>query len=525
MWPIVIAPVRWKTVALAAVLGCAVLFRLYHIEAPLVDDMPMKQVAIANKARNVAGPPYALFRNTFDFLDNEGHPGTLTEEFPLYVGLMGGCYRLFGQHEWFGRAWSILATAIAIAAFYDLVRLSSSPERALVAAFLFSMCPLLLFYGRSFQPDPSMLACMLATAAFYQRYLLDGRRRWWIAAALAGMLGPLFKNYALMVLIPLADRTRRHMGWSALIRPGFVLLSMVMAAPVMVWTALVFVQSPNPAETNTYFLFKMPELLWQAPLYERFFDRFLYKDCGPITALLLLVGVWAALFRKARVEGLAAWTFMGLLFYFLLGPKLLCHDYYGLMLLPAAALWGALGWQSLWNLSRAGTYAARTSVCCCLTVLVAVALVHSPWIMKSKFEMESGFAILGKRLDELCSASTKVIAIGSTFPVEIVHYSHHQGWVIVSDKPLAPDWRSVFANYRSLGARYLAIYLNGAVTEAERQSYLPLLHSAHVVEHSTGPWSTRRRPAEYFILDLNGAVLDQPDEPAQDSHAKVTIWP
>jgi len=145
--------------------------------------------------------------------------------------------------------------------------------------------------------------------------------------------------------------------------------------------------------------------------------------------------------------------------------------------------------------------------------------------MKSKFEMESGFAILGKRLDELCPASARVIAIGSTFPVEIVHYSHHQGWVIVSDKPLAPDWRSAFANYRGLGARYLAIYLNGAVTEAERKSYLPLLRSAHVVEHSTGPWSTRRRPAEYFILDLHDALLDEPGEPAQDSQAKVAIWP
>ena len=51
MWPIVIAQADGRQSRSRQSWGAQVLFRLYHIEAPLVDGMPMKQVAIANKAQ------------------------------------------------------------------------------------------------------------------------------------------------------------------------------------------------------------------------------------------------------------------------------------------------------------------------------------------------------------------------------------------------------------------------------------------------------------------------------------------
>ena len=159
----------------------------------------------------------------------------LTEEIPLYAGLIGSAYRLFGEHEWFGRAWSILATLVAMIALYDWTKQCFGRAVALRATALFSFCPLTLFYGRAFQPDASMLAGMLAALAFYRRYLDGGKRSWLLAAASAGLVGAAFKYYGLMVLVPLAGATWREKGWRACFSRPFLLLAAVLVLPIAFW--------------------------------------------------------------------------------------------------------------------------------------------------------------------------------------------------------------------------------------------------------------------------------------------------
>src|SRR6516165_4257753 len=101
-------PARRKA-ALLLVVGVAVLLRLYRIDAPLAEGSvaAVKQVYVANKARNIAGPPLRLLNPTYDFLDRDGRRMAMIEEVPAYTGLVGVCYHLFGEREWIGRAWSI----------------------------------------------------------------------------------------------------------------------------------------------------------------------------------------------------------------------------------------------------------------------------------------------------------------------------------------------------------------------------------------------------------------------------------
>src|SRR4051794_34738140 len=74
--------VRWIRL-LAAILVLATLTRLYDIRGPLIDQMYVKQVYVANKARNIAQPPLTPLRNALDFLDPHGERMKLTEEVPL----------------------------------------------------------------------------------------------------------------------------------------------------------------------------------------------------------------------------------------------------------------------------------------------------------------------------------------------------------------------------------------------------------------------------------------------------------
>ena len=201
---------------LGALLLAAILMRLNHLQGPLLDQMHGKQIHVANHARNIARAPWNPLRFTMDFLDQSGNPMMLTEEFPLYNGLVGACYWLFGEYEWYGRILSLLGTLVGILAVYDLVRREYDEQAGMVAAFLFAMTPLLLCYGRGVLPDPWMTACMVLCTAFYRRYLDEGyQARWLAAAAVAGLLAALFKFFGLVVLIPLADMAYRRGGCAA----------------------------------------------------------------------------------------------------------------------------------------------------------------------------------------------------------------------------------------------------------------------------------------------------------------------
>ena len=81
---------------LPGILLLALALRLYHIDRPLVEHWHVKQVFVANKARNIAGPPFNPLCNTFDFLDENGQRLRLTEEIPTYMTIVGAAYRLFG---------------------------------------------------------------------------------------------------------------------------------------------------------------------------------------------------------------------------------------------------------------------------------------------------------------------------------------------------------------------------------------------------------------------------------------------
>ena len=85
---------------------------------------------------------------------------------------------------------------------------------------------------------------------------------------------------------------------------------------------------------------------------------------------------------------------MGVAFCFLFGPKFIDHDYYGLMLLPAAAMWGAFGLTRLAALVNArGGWRVAIPV----GVLVLAAGIHSPWCMSGMFRIDRAKLILAER--------------------------------------------------------------------------------------------------------------------------------
>ena len=513
---------QWILRCLLAILVIALAMRLYHFQSQVLDQHHGKQIFIANKARNIASSmPRALW-HSFDFLDASGDRMTRIEEVPLFAGLVGLTYRVAGEHEWLGRAWSMLATLVGILALYDLVRREYDEEAGLVAAFLFAMSPMMIFYGRAISPDPWMISCMLLCAASYRRYLDDGERvRWLASAAACGLLAASFKYYGLMVLIPLADMAYRRGGFRSWFTPRFLLLGAVMILPIAAFVLGVFARYPNPTSRNPYFSFQAPQLL----LHRRFFMRLtvglFVNDIGPFATILIALGVVGAATGRSRSRPLLGWTVMGLLFIVLLAPKFLDHDYYGLLSLPAAAGWGAIGWKfarCAINPSR-GVRAWRVAA-----IFGVAAVVQSPWVMSVKYEMETQHAIVAARLEAFCPPSGRVIVLGQSLGWPAVHYSGRLGWV-EECRWLPRDWRERFRDYQSKGAEVVGLYFDPSVPDLIRKSYRPMLETLPILEHRTGPWFRRYQTCEYYILRLDGLGDGGRKSPSPRPPANVAAAP
>jgi 4-amino-4-deoxy-L-arabinose transferase-like glycosyltransferase len=495
---------RRHAAALLILLALAALTRLYHLHAPLIEQLYPKQVYIANKARSLARNPLQPVKISLDFLDAGGQRMVLVEEVPVYTGLIAAGYRLVGEHEWVGRLWSLLASLLAIAALYDLLKREFDEGMGLAAAFLFAFSPLLTFYGRAVLPDPCMLACMLICVACYRRHL-DGEGpaawRWLVGAGAAGLLAGMFKYFGLLVLIPLADMAYRRDGWRGWRSARFLGLVAALTLPMAAWIVGVFARYPNPTASTSYFVFQEWWTITHPRLYERLTLGFLVKDFGPVAAFFLVIGVMGAC-RGAASRPLWGWTAAGLLFAVLTAPKMLDHDYYGLVLLPAAAGWGAVGWRTSERFlgQRRGLSLGLAAA--------AVVVVHSPFVMRSKYEQETGQTVVAGRLQQLCPAEGKFVVMGQRFSWPVVHYSGREGWV--EQLPGLPrDWRERFARYREMGARLVAVYFDPTVPAAARATYRPALEGLPVVEHRAGPWFRAGRPVEYYILRLDAEEAGQ----------------
>jgi 4-amino-4-deoxy-L-arabinose transferase-like glycosyltransferase len=418
---------------------------------------------------------------------------------PLYNALVGASYHFFGEREWLGRVWSLVATLVAVVGLYDLVRQEYDSRTGLVAAFLLAMTPLAIFYGRAVLPDPCMMASMIVCAASFRRYLDRGEPTGWlIATAATGLLAAIFKYYGIFVLFPLADMAYRRGGWRYWFRVRFVVLVAAVVLPIALWLLGVFARSDNPTSRTRYLFWQDPSALLNLHLYDRLTWGMFVKDCGPVTAVLIALGALAAIRGKDRSRPLWGWSFLGLCFWFLFAPKMLEHDYYELVFLPVLAAWGALGWRSL---VRLASQRPKLRSWAPPLALALAAIIHSPFLMNAKYDLEIGHLVVARRLAQICPPDAKVVVMGQGIGWPQIHYSRRRGWVDQCAS-LPANWRATLETYRRYGAEYVAIYFDPTVPPLARASYAPMLTALPLVEHRSGPWFTRGRPCEYYILSL-----------------------
>lgn len=221
--------------------------RLIDIHSPVMDHPAWRQGDTAAIARNFAELNFNILYPQTDY---DGPPPNYVQlelQIVPYLAALG--YKLFGVHEIFGRAISIvfsLGTVVVLAFFGRW--LFESAAAGLAAALLYAIFPGSVYYGRTFMPDAAMTFFLSAALFASTRTLLAPAPRGmpWkeIGSAVLLALAFLAKPVALLAILPLlAVDVFRHEDKAVTPRVPWRSVLLLIPGIALLWLYLGYVGS------------------------------------------------------------------------------------------------------------------------------------------------------------------------------------------------------------------------------------------------------------------------------------------
>ena len=441
-----------------------------ELTAPLIDRQAWRQTDTAAIARNYHEEGLTLFHPRVDWRGNT--PGYVEMNLPLFPFLVACLYALAGgAHEWMGRLLAAVFSTAAAVPLYALARAwLGSAAGARLAAAVYLMLPLSVFFGRAFMPEALMLLLSAAALTAFRRGCRAGAGRLLAAAGVAALCFAV-KIPTLYLGFPLAALALERWGPSFVRRGSPWLYLLIAVLPPAAWylhaaglfeqTGLTFgIWGRRGYDKWSH------DLLLEAGFYRLMAGRFVEAVFTPMGAVLLaagLPGLWPG--REGGPEGrrvrpLYAW-FGGLLLYVLLIPEgnRLLHYYQLPFVLPAAifaaaplaALWEAGGapmqgraWRTLRRLGP-GSRRARLVVVACLAAVAA----GSFWKLRDYYRPGNNVynyyrscELAGRILDRRMPADARLVTGDITEMPKgpfrtgsptLLYYCHRKGWQITPD--------------------------------------------------------------------------------------------
>lgn len=178
--------------------------RLWGFTNPLLDDQAWRQADTAGMAFHMLGrltdfPDVFLPRLSYDGVT----PQNVELEFPFLPYLLACTWTLFGWADIWGRLWSIVLSLVTVGGVYYLGREMFNARIGLLAAAIYSLMPLSIYYGRVVMPEPMAQAWSIWALAMIWRWRNSSQARGiWKAGFL--MAGAILAKLPQLMLFPLA---------------------------------------------------------------------------------------------------------------------------------------------------------------------------------------------------------------------------------------------------------------------------------------------------------------------------------
>lgn len=317
-----------RPVVLVALLGVAVLLRLYSLSGDLTDHDAWRQTETATQAHLFLETPNILWPRV---AWGEPGPGFVECEFPLFPWLVHGLYRVLGEHPILGRGFAVLLFVLSCWPLWRLSRRFLSPHGSGFALLLYALAPVVFRTSRAFMPESlSMLGALLAIERFVA-HLQDGRRRDLAIAGVAMAVAILTKPTALHLGLPLCVLALAHHGPGMLRRAGMWGFAAIALLPAAAWywhAAAIHLEYGN-----TFGVISGGDSKWGDPswwLRPDFYRDLLRIDMnygiGPLAVPFVVLGLWLDRRRHALWQPLVYGWLLAAAIYYLAVARYCGHE-------------------------------------------------------------------------------------------------------------------------------------------------------------------------------------------------------
>jgi 4-amino-4-deoxy-L-arabinose transferase-like glycosyltransferase len=319
---------------------------------------------------------------------------------PVMETIVANTYRVFGEHLWIARIYSSLFWVLGGIFLFLLAReITNGINGAVVALMFYLFLPYGTIMSRTFQPDPLMVALIVAGAWATFRWRNAGTWKWAIAAGLLNGLAIFVKNVAVFPLAFAAVALVLERGIQASAKDK---QTWAVAGLSALPTAIYMVYGLFVADfLGQQFAFRFFPQLWGTLGFYLRWKEMIDSVTGFGVFALAIVGVFTAQRRGfALLLGLWAGYFAyGMTFAY----HITTHDYYHLMLIPLVALSLAPAAETLLETvtrSRGGLVPARILLGLAVVLVafiqiwnVRVALIREDWQPEAVFWSDLGKTI------------------------------------------------------------------------------------------------------------------------------------
>ncbi len=328
----------------------AVCIRLYGVTNPLYDLNYWRQTETAALARNYHEDNLPFLYPEVDWIGPHGHAEM---EFPLYPYILSWIYRILWPSEIFGRLLTILCSAGAILAIWDIVRQTINRRIALLAAAFFAASPLAVYFGRTYQPDMMMVFFSTASISCLLRWMGESKNVWFYCSAILLALGVLLKPPCLLVVLPLSWILYKQEGQTFILNKENWIYASIVIVPAILWYAhaQTFFE-----ETGATFMWHFKNFSVERHLFSVWSSfefwttigmRFTDGILAYVGLLPFIIGIWR-LFYPWPGRALLGWWVAGVaVFYLAIPGHHIGHTYYSLLAIPPAAIITAIGCDKL----------------------------------------------------------------------------------------------------------------------------------------------------------------------------------
>jgi len=419
-----------STAVLVAAFALGLGVRLWRLDAPVAGPHAWRQADTAGFARCFYEGGMNFFRP--QVLWGGAGSGEALAELPIYPYVVAALYHVFGEQVAVPRAVSILCWMGAALVLLRLLRRRLGDDVAAWGVALFLLFPSGIYYSRVPMPEAMMVLCALLGIDLFAAWMERGGVARGIGAALATGLAIGIKIYNAWLGLPLVFLAWEKHGWRLFLRPalwGFGILSLGLPAAWYVHatelgraTGLVlFHWSPGVDQWLNF------STLADWGFYERIFGVHLPEIHLTYGGLALaLAGAWLSR-RDAGARLFHYWALGFAVYLLLVSFGNYEHDYYQLLLLPAAAGYAGVA------LGRGLVEAARPAVRIAAAVLGVGFLVLSALRVGGYAKLERAGAPaqrLGVRLGAVAPNGARVAVFDDRLSPILLYHAHRRGWVL-----------------------------------------------------------------------------------------------